>query len=84
MDHRGFRLLEPLDQVHVARFIHQEADRTSVHAEDRRAGLHETVQRLQHHAVAAERDDDVGFSFGRVAIQRHQAIMVGIRFRRAG
>ena len=42
-------------------FVHQEADGAAVHAVDRLAGFHELVQGLQHQAVAAERDDHVGF-----------------------
>ena len=41
-------------------FIHQEADRAAVHAIDRLARVHELMQGLQHQAVAAERDNDIG------------------------
>ena len=51
---------QPLPQIVLAVFVHQEADGAAVHAVDRLAGVHELVQGLQHQAVAAQRDDDVG------------------------
>ena len=44
----------------LAVFVHQEADRAQIHAVDRLSRAEEGVQRLQHEAVAAQRDDDVG------------------------
>src|ERR1700682_3175155 len=44
----------------VAVLVHQETDGAAMHAVDRLARGHEPVQGLQHEAVAAERDDDVG------------------------
>ncbi len=47
-------------QVVLGIVVHQEADRAAIHAVDRDAAAEEAVQRLQHEAVAAECDDDVG------------------------
>src|SRR5690242_11073469 len=43
-----------------AELVHQEADGAAMHAVDRLARSHERVQRLQHEAVAAECDNDIG------------------------
>src|SRR5262249_36769366 len=51
---------EPLAQAFLMKLVHQKADRAAMHAVDRLARGHELVQGLQHEAVAAERDDDVG------------------------
>ena len=40
--------------------VHQEADRAELHAEHRLAEAAVAMQRLQHEAVAAERDEHVG------------------------
>ena len=68
MDHGPFGRREPLRQPVLEILVHEEADRAPVHAVDRRAAAHRLVQRLQHHAVAAERDHDVGLGCRRVAI----------------
>ena len=52
--------------------VHQEADGAAVHAVDRDAGAHVAVQGLQHQAVAAERDDDVGVFRRMVAVHGHE------------
>ena len=59
-------------QIRLVEIVHQEADGAAVHAVDRLAGLHELVQGLQHQAVAAERDDDVGLGGGEVAVALDQ------------
>ena len=41
-----------------------------MHAVDRLARAHVPVQRLQHQAVAAERDDDVGLGGIAIAVSR--------------
>ena len=43
-----------------------------MHAVDRLARAHVLVQRLQHQAVAAERDDDVGLGGIAIAVERVQ------------
>ena len=55
---RGDALGKPVDPP----LVHQEADRAAVHAEHRpwRAALEHSVHRLQHEAVAAERDQGLG------------------------
>src|SRR5207342_3842215 len=40
--------------------VHQETDRAELHAEDRLGQPAVAMLRLQHEAVAAERDEDVG------------------------
>ena len=55
-------------------FVHQEADRAAVHAVDRLRRLHRHVQGLQHQAVAAERDDDVGLVERAVAVERRSSL----------
>src|SRR5215213_9805515 len=64
---------EALRQSFLAKLVHQEADRSPVHPVDRLAGRHEPVQGLQHQAVAAERNDHVGFLGRRVAVMPGQA-----------
>src|SRR5262245_41268659 len=56
-------------------FVHQEPDGAAVHAVDRLARGHEPVQRLQHEAIAAERDDDVGGLGRRVAVALAQPLL---------
>ena len=65
---RGARqaLAQPLRLV----VVHQEADAAAMHAVDRHVEREEAVQRLQHEAVAAERDDDVGILGARIAVKR--------------
>ena len=60
MDDVDLGAREPAAQVVLAIVVHQEADRAAVHAVDRHAVVQVPVQRLQHQAVAAERDDGVG------------------------
>jgi hypothetical protein len=60
MDHGIARCAEACMQVERGKLVHQEADGAAVHAVDRLAGPHLGVQRLQHQAVAAERNHDVG------------------------
>ena len=63
---------QPLDQGILAVFIHQEADGAAVHAVDRLAGIHKSVQGLQHQAIPAERDDNVGMRWVHIAVAEHQ------------
>ena len=53
-------LLQARGQVVYGELVHQETDRAPAHAVDRLALAQQAVLRLQHEAVAAERDDDVG------------------------
>ena len=55
---RGEALGQALGRVAV----HQEADAAAMHAVDRHAALAVAVQGLEHEAVAAQRDDDVGLA----------------------
>ncbi|MNL20104.1 hypothetical protein D3C87_1413360 [compost metagenome] len=66
-------------QVFGAVAVHQEPDRSPVHAIDELARVHRLVQRLQHEAIAAERDDDVGLVGVMIAVDRLQ---IGRRFLR--
>jgi hypothetical protein len=51
---------EPLEEPVRPVRIHQKADAAAMHAENRPSARRKAVQRFQHEAVAAERDDDVG------------------------
>ena len=51
---------EPLHQPVRPELVHQEADRAAMHAVDRHMTVEIAVQRLEHEAVAAERDDNIG------------------------
>ena len=79
------RLGEPLRQVPFAIAVHEEPDGAAIHAEDRHGARRESVQRLQHEAVAAERHDDVGllgilFAIGPLqAAQRRLRLIGGSR-----
>jgi hypothetical protein len=77
--HRG---RDPSRQVFVRVIVHQEADRPTVHAINRPAAVHLLVQRLQHEAVAAQRHDDVGLLWTRVAIERREMDSGGLGVRR--
>ena len=77
MDLRDHRPLEPPDELAFAELVHQEADRAAVHAVNRDAIAHEAVQRLQHEAVAAERNDCIGFLRRGVAIEVHKPLERG-------
>ena len=60
VDHVSFAAARRSATAVLAVLVHHEADGAAVHAVDRLAGSHEFVQGLQHQAVAAECDDDVG------------------------
>ena len=59
MNDVGLRLGKPFGQVVGLVLVHEETDRSPVHSVDRDIPPHEPVQRLQHQAVAAKRDDGV-------------------------
>ncbi len=83
-DLRGLRGLDPLRQIVLAERIHQESDGAEIHAVDRNAAVEERVQRLEHEPVAAQRDDDIGGVWPRIAIARVQSAQHRLRFRRIG
>ena len=60
MDGVDLGLLEALQQLILAVVVEQESDRAPVHAVDRDAVVQVAVHGLEHLAVAAERNDDVG------------------------
>src|SRR6516225_6431736 len=60
MEHDRLRAGEALDKSVRPIGVHQETDAAAMHAEDPHALGQETVQALQHKAVAAKRDDDFG------------------------
>ena len=74
MDLRHDRPRQTPDQIVLGELVHQEADRAAVHAVDRDAVAHEAMQRLQHQAVAAERDDGIGVLRLDVAVARNQPV----------
>jgi hypothetical protein len=59
---------QALFKILLVIFVHQESDRTEIHSVNRLAQIAEGVKRLQHEAVAAERDDDIGLVAARVGI----------------
>lgn len=65
---------DALAQAFHAVVIHQKPDRSPVHAVDASAGIHGLVEDLQHEAVAAERNDHLGFLERRVAVSRFQLL----------
>ena len=72
MDHGPLGGGDALQQAVLGVVVHQEADRAAVHAVDRLARCQVAVQRLQHEAVAAQGDDDVGLGLGHLAVARAQ------------
>ena len=76
------RVCKSLGQPLLDELVHQEADRAAVHAVDRLAGVHELMQGLQHQAVAAERDDDVGLRGVGIAVALFKPAIGLTRFRR--
>src|SRR4051794_25236531 len=72
---------EALVQILLAVVVHEEADRATVHPIDRHAVVHETMQRLQHMPIAAERHDGVGLGRIAVAVAFRQARAGGDRLR---
>jgi hypothetical protein len=62
------RLLQALDQPVLAILVEQEADAAAIHAEDRHVAAHHVVQGLQHEAVAAQHDDDIGLAGRRTLV----------------
>ena len=81
MDHGDLRRGEPLGEALLGEVVHQEADGAAVHAVDRLARVHEPMQGLQHEAVAAERDDDVGGLGIDIAVARDEPSQRLLRLR---
>ena len=72
----GLRGGDARGQVVLAVVVHQEADRSAVHAIDRHAAAaQEAVQRLQHEAVAAQRHHHVGAVGVGGAVARGQRLL---------
>ena len=59
-------------QIGLVILVHEEADGAAIHAEDRDAPPDEPVQGLEHHAVAAQGDDDIGLIRGHMGVARLQ------------
>ena len=73
MDHCVAGRGQPRVKVFRAILVHQEAYGAAMHPVDRLVGAHLLVQRLQHQAVAAERNDDVSLGWTVIAVGFHQA-----------
>src|SRR5258706_580714 len=84
MNPRRLGRLYVFDQVVAVEFVHQESDRAEIHAVDRYVPAQERVQRLQHVAVSAERNDDGCLVRTDVIITAAQAVQSGLRFGRFG
>ena len=74
VDHALLGRRQAVGQRVLAVLVHHEADGTAVHTVDRLAGSHEFVQGLQHQAVAAECDDDVGLLWRHIAVTARQRL----------
>ena len=81
IDQRFPRRGEPRMQIMCREFVHQEADGAAMHAVDRLARAHMGVQRLQHQAVAAERDHDIGVVGIVIAVKSGQLRQRRLRLR---
>ena len=77
----GTRRREARVQAALGIVVHQEADGAAVHAVDRLGRHHRPMQGLQHQAVAAQGDDDVGLLDRNVAVAVNelQARRLGLR-----
>ena len=71
---------QPVGQGMRAELVHQEADGAAMHAVDRFARTHVAVQRLQHQAIAAERNDNVCLIGLAVAEFIHELLQRLLRF----
>jgi hypothetical protein len=81
VDHGALGRVDPVEEGVLAVLVHQEAHRAAVHAVDRPAALQVLVQGLEHEAVAAESDDDLGLVRAGLAIARDQGLLGLLRFR---
>ena len=75
---------DSLAEAALAIGVHQKADRAAVHAVDRLAVAQKSMQRAQHQAVAAERDDAVRLLRGDGAIFGDQPFARLLGLGRAG
>ena len=74
VQHGGLRLGQALLQPVLAVVVHQEADAAAIHPVDRDVAAEPAVLRLQHAAIAAERDDRRGLLRRHFAIARRPAV----------
>ena len=85
MDHGFFGLGQPVAEVFLTEFVHQEPDGPAMHAVDRYPKFPRLVKRLEHETVATERYHDVGLSGGFVPVQMYELAQGFLRFgRKAG
>ena len=55
-------------QIGLVILVHEEADGAAIHAEDGDAAPDEPVQGLEHHAVPAQGNDDIGLIGGHMGV----------------
>ena len=60
VQHDRLRRRQPFQQTIPPVRVHQKADAAAMHAKNRYPVREEAMQRLEHEAVAAERNDDFG------------------------
>jgi hypothetical protein len=78
------RCFHALLQPDIAVLIHQEADRSTVHPVDHLALVHIILQRLQHKAVATQRNNYIGVPGSGLAVNPGQIMYRLVGVRRAG
>ena len=81
VDAGDFGPRKAFQQIFLCIIIHHETDRAEIHAVDLGACGHGRVQRVQHQAIAAQRDNNVGIVDGVGAITLLQALAGGFGFR---
>ena len=84
MDDRGLRRRQAGAQAPLGKVVHQEAERAAIHPVYRLRRRHGAVQGLQHRAVPAQGDDDVGLFIGDVAVAGDEPLARPLGFRREG
>src|SRR5215472_15280721 len=82
MDVRGFRVGKTLWKVGLAEFVHEESDRAEIHAVNGDVAAYKGVKRLEHQAIATERDNGRRIFWSRVVIDLTKSDQHGLRFGR--
>ncbi len=72
---------DALREILLAVFVHEKPDRPAMHSVDRYVASHEAMERLQHEAIAAKRNDDVSLRWRHSAITARQKLHRGLCFR---
>ena len=81
VEHHGLGCGEPFHESVEPIGVHQKADASAMHAEDRHALREEAMQGLQHEAIAAQRNDDFGALRGNAGVplaQLFESLLRGV------